>query len=161
MMNLIGIFSNTLPEPQEYASPFFRLAGVWSAWENKRSRLKQYRGDLFSKFCQKAEWINPSRGCGKRNQSLKSLVNGLRKEDKREFLLLRRIFHFNPSVSSEGCFDDRTMKWFNDTKGFGFIEVESKKDVSVHHSPITGEGFKTLREIEEVEFYVTQGLKGL
>jgi cold shock protein len=53
------------------------------------------------------------------------------------------------------------VKWFNDAKGFGFIEVEGKKDVFVHHSAITGEGFKTLREGEEVEFDVTQGPKGL
>ncbi len=53
------------------------------------------------------------------------------------------------------------VKWFNETKGFGFIEVEGKKDVFVHHSAITGEGFKSLREGEEVEFDVTQGPKGM
>ena len=53
------------------------------------------------------------------------------------------------------------VKWFNDAKGFGFIEVEGRKDVFVHHSAITREGFKTLREGEEVEFDVTQGPKGL
>ncbi len=54
------------------------------------------------------------------------------------------------------------VKWFNETKGFGFIEVEGGgKDVFVHHSAITGSGFKTLREGEEVEFDVTQGPKGL
>ena len=53
------------------------------------------------------------------------------------------------------------VKWFNETKGFGFIEVEGGgKDVFVHHSAITGSGFKTLREGEEVEFDVTQGPKG-
>ncbi len=52
------------------------------------------------------------------------------------------------------------VKWFNDAKGFGFIEVEGKKDVFVHHSAITGEGFKSLKEGDEVEFEIAQGPKG-
>jgi CspA family cold shock protein len=52
------------------------------------------------------------------------------------------------------------VKWFNDQKGFGFIEVEGKKDVFVHHSAITGEGFKSLKEGDEVEFEISQGPKG-
>jgi len=53
------------------------------------------------------------------------------------------------------------VKWFNDQKGFGFIEVEGGgKDVFVHHSAIQGEGFKSLREGDEVEFEVTKGPKG-
>ena len=54
-----------------------------------------------------------------------------------------------------------TVKWFNETKGFGFIEVDGGgKDVFVHHSSIAGEGFKTLREGEKVEFEITQDPKG-
>ncbi len=52
------------------------------------------------------------------------------------------------------------VKWFNDQKGFGFIEVEGSKDVFVHHSAIRGEGFKSLKEGDEVEFETTQGPKG-
>lgn len=52
------------------------------------------------------------------------------------------------------------VKWFNDTKGFGFIQQESGEDVFVHYTAITGEGFKTLKEGEEVEFEVTEGPKG-
>lgn len=53
-----------------------------------------------------------------------------------------------------------TVKWFNDQKGFGFISLDGDKDVFVHHTGILGEGFRTLREGEEVEFEVTQGPKG-
>ena len=52
------------------------------------------------------------------------------------------------------------VKWFNDRKGFGFIEVEGGKDVFVHHSAIQGEGFKSLKEGDAVEFEVTNGPKG-
>ncbi|MBN1259089.1 MAG: cold-shock protein [Anaerolineae bacterium] len=54
-----------------------------------------------------------------------------------------------------------TVKWFNDTKGFGFISREKGEDVFVHHSAIVGMGFKTLRENQRVEFSVEQGPKGL
>jgi cold shock protein len=52
------------------------------------------------------------------------------------------------------------VKWFNEQKGFGFIEQEGGGDVFVHYASITGEGFKTLAEGDEVEFDVTQGPKG-
>jgi CspA family cold shock protein len=52
------------------------------------------------------------------------------------------------------------VKWFNDAKGYGFITGEDGKDVFVHHSSITGEGFKTLKEGQDVEFEVTKGPKG-
>jgi len=53
-----------------------------------------------------------------------------------------------------------TVKFFNDTKGFGFIEQESGPDVFVHFSAISGDGFRTLSEGQKVEFTVTQGQKG-
>ena len=53
-----------------------------------------------------------------------------------------------------------TVKWFNDSKGFGFIEVEGGGDVFVHHSSIQMEGFKSLAEGQRVEFEVVQGQKG-
>ena len=53
-----------------------------------------------------------------------------------------------------------TVKWFNDQKGYGFIAVDNGKDVFVHHSAILGEGFKTLKEGESVEFEITRGPKG-
>jgi CspA family cold shock protein len=53
-----------------------------------------------------------------------------------------------------------TVKWFNETKGFGFIEQESGPDVFAHFSAISGSGFKTLAEGQKVEFTVTQGQKG-
>ena len=52
------------------------------------------------------------------------------------------------------------VKWFNDQKGFGFIEQEGGGDVFVHHTSIQGEGFKTLAEGEEIGFDVTEGPKG-
>lgn len=54
-----------------------------------------------------------------------------------------------------------TVKWFNETKGFGFITTESGDDVFVHFSAISGNGFKTLSEGATVEFEVTRGPKGL
>ena len=53
-----------------------------------------------------------------------------------------------------------TVKWFNDSKGFGFISQENGDEVFVHHTSIQGDGFKTLAEGDKVEFEITQGQKG-
>ncbi|AGU59288.1 cold-shock protein [Vibrio anguillarum] len=53
-----------------------------------------------------------------------------------------------------------TVKWFNETKGFGFIQQENGPDVFAHFSQIKGDGFRTLAEGQKVEFEVAQGQKG-
>jgi len=53
-----------------------------------------------------------------------------------------------------------TVKWFNDGKGYGFIEREDGDDVFVHYNSIQGDGFKSLQEGQQVEFSIEQGEKG-
>ena len=53
-----------------------------------------------------------------------------------------------------------TVKWFNERKGYGFLSREDGGDVFVHHTSIEGEGFKTLREGDSVEFEIQEGSKG-
>ncbi len=53
-----------------------------------------------------------------------------------------------------------TVKWFSDSKGFGFISQENRDDVFVHHTAIQSDGFKSLSEGDRVEFEVEQGQKG-
>ena len=53
------------------------------------------------------------------------------------------------------------VKWFNETKGYGFIKQDSGRDIFVHYSEIEGEGYRTLSEGDEVEFETREGPKGL
>jgi len=66
----------------------------------------------------------------------------------------------NPQAKEQGKMSEGTVKWFNDSKGFGFIEQDGGKDVFVHHSAIQGEGFKSLSEGDRVSFDVVAGKKG-
>jgi CspA family cold shock protein len=53
-----------------------------------------------------------------------------------------------------------TVKWFNDKKGYGFIQSEDGQDIFVHHTGINGSGFKSLKDGDRVTFDITQGQKG-
>ena len=74
-----------------------------------------------------------------------------------------RFKNIKPQFKRESYMSDTvegTVKWFNDDKGFGFIEREGGKDVFVHFSTINGDGRKTLREGQRVTMKVTDGAKG-
>lgn len=64
-------------------------------------------------------------------------------------------------MSNNGRKEQGKVKWFNDAKGFGFIEQENGQDIFVHYKSIVGEGFKSLCEGDRVEFEVTRTHKGL
>ena len=62
--------------------------------------------------------------------------------------------------SHSGLFKSGTVKWFNNSKGYGFIEQENGPDVFVHHSGINAAGFKSLKDGDRVSFDIEQGQKG-
>jgi CspA family cold shock protein len=77
--------------------------------------------------------------------------------DSRQYLLPNKILKGRKMSERE----TGTVKWFNGSKGYGFIEREEGPDVFVHFSAIRGEGFRNLEEGQRVEFNVEQGQKGL
>jgi CspA family cold shock protein len=80
------------------------------------------------------------------------------------FLFFGRSGFAQQKSSQRGTWREKmaegTVKWFNDSKGFGFIEQDNGPDVFVHFSEIQGDGFKSLAEGDRVSFEVTQGQKG-
>ncbi len=81
------------------------------------------------------------------------------KRIRSNFLQYLRLFFMEVFYMSDR--ESGTVKWFNRTKGFGFITRENGEDVFVHFSAIAGDGYKSLDEGQKVEFEVTQGDKGL
>ena len=74
--------------------------------------------------------------------------------------ITRSVFVLAPTGRKAGHPADLPVEGFNDQKGFEFIELDGAKEVFVHHSAIQGEGFKSLKEGDEVEFEMSQGPKG-
>jgi CspA family cold shock protein len=80
---------------------------------------------------------------------------------ERDLVLIRSLSVLWPQKERKSMRNTGKVKWFNDTKGFGFITPEDgSKDCFVHHSAIQGGGFKSLAEGDRVEFDVVQGNKG-
>ena len=77
-------------------------------------------------------------------------------------MVIAKMVIFNSPINEECNMSKGTVKWFNATKGFGFIASEDsdKKDVFVHYSKIQTDGYATLEEGQHVEFEVEQGKKG-
>ena len=76
------------------------------------------------------------------------------------FGLFNNGFPRKPRSKGVAQMSEGTVKWFNDSKGFGFIQQDGGKDVFVHHSAIQAQGFKSLQEGQRVRFDVVDGAKG-
>jgi CspA family cold shock protein len=74
--------------------------------------------------------------------------------------MAKLLMDFESIIRRYSQMEQGTVKWFNESKGFGFITRESGPDVFAHHSGISGEGFKSLAEGDEVSFDVAEGEKG-
>jgi len=91
-------------------------------------------------------------------------VDAVRSTPQRFLKLCQKQINYQQNIKGASVMAERkqgTVKWFNSTKGFGFISQEGGEDVFVHFQSIVGEGYKTLNENQKVEFSVTQGPKGL
>ena len=75
-------------------------------------------------------------------------------------VLITNGFKTKPRSKEYYKMAEGTVKWFNDSKGFGFIQEDGGKDVFVHHSAIQAQGFKSLQEGQRVKFDVVDGAKG-
>jgi len=80
------------------------------------------------------------------------------------FFIFKQIWFAQQKRPHQGGMElkmaEGTVKWFNDAKGFGFIEQDNGPDVFVHFSEVQGDGFKSLAEGDRVSFNVTEGQKG-
>ena len=96
-------------------------------------------------------------------------MSGVRASPAGEIVVMdpssRMVFAGVRSIDTRECKEcsvaQGTVKWFNDTKGFGFVSQPGGEDIFVHHTAIMAEGFRTLPEGASVEFDIVQGPKGL
>ena len=95
-----------------------------------------------AEYCQKQFCITPEKS------TLKSLY-------------LESMFLGGKKGGNRMAVEKGKVKWFNNSKGYGFIERESGEDVFVHYTAVTGDGYRTLEEGQTVEFEVVEGDKGL
>jgi CspA family cold shock protein len=91
----------------------------------------------------------------------KSRVSAVRSPGSHDGWLQRGVTKVLTQCKEQVSMANGKVKWFNEKKGFGFIESQEHGDVFVHFSAIQGDGFKTLRDGDSVTFEVTQGQKGL
>jgi cold shock protein len=99
---------------------------------------------------------NSVRGSESRHQ-IAQLTKGLAPPGRAQSVIAKRSTEKSKAVSKE----QGTVKWFNASKGFGFIQRQSGEDVFVHFSAILADGYKSLNDGQAVEFEVTKGPKGL
>src|SRR5256885_13704387 len=127
------------------------------------ARRMRYRPDCAARSNRRAVIFTNWSGSPAHPSRIRSSVRGPTFDPRLRGLLLRFCNRTGgPSDKQEGQpMAQGTVKWFNDSKGFGFISQEGGEDVFVHHTAIQMDGFRSLTEGERVEFEVTKGPKGL